>query len=332
MATNDFLAFGTDPSANVMSQGAYAALAQRPTGFVAGLAQSVQLNKVWRQSAVMAAMLGDTILTYGALDALDDGSVENLRINFARTLRDNGTAYVVATGTANAWVLAPTPTLAAYAAGQKLWVLAPATNTSTTVNANVSGLGDKRVKRADGTDPAVGDLVAGKLYPTIYDGTNIRVLASLPSDILAQIAANKALQNIQQTTNGTRTVYSGIVGATTVFTSTFVKKSATSNLVFWAQIPTYVAGATGPAWVRTTIGGTTRAGPGSNNDSSNVRGPTSLNGIISGLGAGNQGWTIELARSDGSAWTATVNPSTTDNAYFPSAGINSVLIIGEVEP
>ncbi|CAM5220507.1 Phage tail protein OS=Bosea thiooxidans OX=53254 GN=SAMN05660750_03312 PE=4 SV=1 [Bosea thiooxidans] len=77
----------------------------------------------------------------------------------------------------------------AYAAGRVLNVIAPATNTSTTVNADISGLGNRRVKKSDGSDPAVGDLVAGRVYATIDDGTNIRILTPLPSDAVAAVAA-----------------------------------------------------------------------------------------------------------------------------------------------
>lgn len=72
--TNDFLAFGTAGGANVLSETAYAALAARPGGFVAGTANSVELNKVWRQSSTMAAVLGQIIANSGA-NAVDDGNV-----------------------------------------------------------------------------------------------------------------------------------------------------------------------------------------------------------------------------------------------------------------
>lgn len=179
---NDFLPFATDPAANVISQGAWAALAARNNGFVAGVAQSSQLNKAWRQSAAMAAAMGVLIDTYSDRDALDDGDIVGLATKIAQTFQAGMFSYVVATGTANAWVLAPTPAVPSYSAGRVLWVIPPATNTSTTVNANVSTLGNRRVKKADGTDPAIGDLVAGKAVPTIDDGTSIRVIGALASD------------------------------------------------------------------------------------------------------------------------------------------------------
>ena len=185
MPTNDFLPFATDPAANVITQGAFDALPARVSGFVAGTAQSAQLNKAWRQSSVMAAVLGQFINDFGGLDALDDGNIGNLVRDFTRSLQRGTFSLGVATGTANAWVLTPVPSVAAYAAGRPMMITIPATNSSATVNANVSGLGNRRVKKADGTDPAIGDLVAGRMIWTADDGSNIRVLSPLASDRLA---------------------------------------------------------------------------------------------------------------------------------------------------
>ncbi len=186
MPTSDFLPFATDPGANVITQGAWAALLARAGGFQAGVAQSDQLNKAWRQASVMAAVLGQFINDYGALDALDDGNVANLVRDFARSIQAGKFAYVVATGTANVWAVAPTPAVAAYAAGRALWIRAPATNTQSYVVANVSELGDRVIKKSNGSALEARDLVSGQVYPTIDDGANIRVVVPLPSDRLVQ--------------------------------------------------------------------------------------------------------------------------------------------------
>lgn len=111
-----------------------------------------------------------------------------LAVQLARTIQ-RGMNYAVATGTANAWVVAPSFAVHAYAAGRVLNIIAPATNTSTTVNANISTLGNRRIKKRDGSDPAIGDLVSGTIYATIDDGTNIRILTPLPSETVATVAA-----------------------------------------------------------------------------------------------------------------------------------------------
>ncbi len=119
-------------------------------------------------------------------------------------------SYVAATGTANAWLVDPTPALTAYAAGRVLWVVAPATNTSATVNVNMSGLGNRRIKKANGQDPEIGDIVSGAAYPTIDDGTNIRIIVPLRSDIRAASLSPQMI--VKQTTIGafSWTVPSGV--------------------------------------------------------------------------------------------------------------------------
>lgn len=74
-AVNDFLAFATGGGANVMDQADYAAATFVGTGFEPGLAQSIQLNKVWRQSSFMSAVLAQMIANETGSNVLDDGDI-----------------------------------------------------------------------------------------------------------------------------------------------------------------------------------------------------------------------------------------------------------------
>ena len=85
---NDFLTFATDPSANVMSQQAYAEFAQRGVG-QSGKALSSLNNKALRQGAMMAAVLGKLIADAGK-DALDDGDIDALAYNLKTALNASG--------------------------------------------------------------------------------------------------------------------------------------------------------------------------------------------------------------------------------------------------
>lgn len=58
-----------------------------------------------------------------------------------------------------------------YSAGVKLEVLLANTTTSTAVQINVSGLGNKAVQNIDGTVPAIGQLVAGMILQLQFNGT-----------------------------------------------------------------------------------------------------------------------------------------------------------------
>lgn len=86
MAANDFLVFGGSAGANVIPQVTYSGLAARTSGFQAGVANSAQLNKVWRQSSIMAAVLGQFIADITGLDSVDDGTTATLLANLKAAL------------------------------------------------------------------------------------------------------------------------------------------------------------------------------------------------------------------------------------------------------
>ena len=79
---NDFLPFASAGGANVMTQAAYSALAARTAGFSAGTAQSAQLNKVWRQSSLIAAAVAQAINDITGQDVLDDGTTAGIVATF----------------------------------------------------------------------------------------------------------------------------------------------------------------------------------------------------------------------------------------------------------
>lgn len=88
MSKNEFLPFGTAANANILSSADYLALPMRTTGFSSGVAKSVQLNTVWRQGSIMAAVLGQFIADSN-VDALDDGNVNGLVAKFTNAIISN---------------------------------------------------------------------------------------------------------------------------------------------------------------------------------------------------------------------------------------------------
>lgn len=103
MATNQFLPFGVGSGANVLSQSEWDALDARQTGFQAGIARSPQLNKAWRQSAVMTHVLARLIAEDANLPALDDGDLNTLKANLIaaiQALRPRGMQVFAAPGSA----------------------------------------------------------------------------------------------------------------------------------------------------------------------------------------------------------------------------------------
>lgn len=84
MAKNDLKLFAGGSSANVMTQAEYEAMLSLINGFSTGVAQSKQLNKVWRQSSFVAAMIGLFTGNNSGEDVLDDSDVDGFEAKFAR--------------------------------------------------------------------------------------------------------------------------------------------------------------------------------------------------------------------------------------------------------
>jgi hypothetical protein len=110
---NDFLPFAVGSSANVLSQSAYAALTSLlQNGFQSGIANSQQLNKVWRQSSIMAAVMAQFIVAETGQTAIDDGTTATLLANFTTAVAAAARSRIILTdtGSANAYTAAnPSP-------------------------------------------------------------------------------------------------------------------------------------------------------------------------------------------------------------------------------
>ena len=114
MATNDFQPFAYGGAANVVSQSAYIALTSiLQNGFSSGVAQSAQLNKVWRQSSIMAAVLAQFSSDYSGQNSTDDGTTATLETNLIAAIRSVTKTGVLLTdtGAANAYTASNVPAL-----------------------------------------------------------------------------------------------------------------------------------------------------------------------------------------------------------------------------
>ncbi|GAQ30199.1 hypothetical protein SAMD00023378_3882 [Ralstonia sp. NT80] len=114
MATNDFLPFAYGGGANVLSQAAYAALTSLLSGgYQSGVANSAQMNKTWRQSSIMAAVLGQFAADYSGQNSTDDGTTATLEANLVSAIRSaTKTGVILAdTGAANAYTAVNVPPL-----------------------------------------------------------------------------------------------------------------------------------------------------------------------------------------------------------------------------
>ncbi len=87
--------------------------------------------------------------------------------------------YVIDTGAADAYAIAPTPAITAYATGQIFTFKAANTNTTTSTLA-VSGLASPKTIKKNGTlDLVAGDIVSGGIYVVENDGTNFQLLSQI---------------------------------------------------------------------------------------------------------------------------------------------------------
>ena len=168
---NDFLPFASAAGANVMNQADYAALTSRLNGFSAGTALSIQLNKVWRQSSLMAAMLGEFSANNSGQSTVDNGTYATLLSNFQLALghyqRLNDSTYVVGAGTGNAQTANYVPDVPALVDGLFLRFRAGAANTGA-ATFSPDGLAAKPIVGMDGTALTGGEIISGASVTLMY--------------------------------------------------------------------------------------------------------------------------------------------------------------------
>jgi hypothetical protein len=87
MPTVDYLPLATGGGAIVDSQGAFAGSGYQTNGQGVGITVPAQVNKMWRQSSVVAAALANYISTALAVDVLDDGNVAALTAKMVTAFR-----------------------------------------------------------------------------------------------------------------------------------------------------------------------------------------------------------------------------------------------------
>ncbi|NEX47592.1 hypothetical protein [Pseudotabrizicola algicola] len=94
-------------------------------------------------------------------------------------------------GSANAQVSTAPPGMTGYAPSQVFLWQATATNTAPDPTLDVGGFGPRTLKAATGGTLSAGDVRVASLYQlrVMADGTTLRIIATLPSDVAAQITA-----------------------------------------------------------------------------------------------------------------------------------------------
>ncbi|WP_244967789.1 phage tail protein [Xenorhabdus budapestensis] len=165
MAKNEFLPFGIADGANVLTNDEYSKLAARTNGFSSGVAKSQELNKVWRQSAVIATVVAQFIAETTGKDVLDDGNLQTLQAGLLNALRTTVSANVPAASITTAGItklsnatdshaenMAATPKAVqqvSTAANQALKEAGNALTNANTANQNATNANDNANRRLD---------------------------------------------------------------------------------------------------------------------------------------------------------------------------------------
>lgn len=103
-----------------------------------------------------------------------NSSPQSQRFLLSNFIQEDRIKFAVATGTANAIIIALKSPLTSYVTGQQFKFQASGANTGP-VTINVDGVGVKTIKRSDGTTLQSGDIPAGSINTIDYDGTNFQL-------------------------------------------------------------------------------------------------------------------------------------------------------------
>lgn len=197
-AQNDYLAFAAGAGANVLTQAQLAALTSLASGFQSGVVTSAALNKLLRQHSVVAAAVAQMIADVTGQAVVDDGSVAGFEAKLEaaisalaaiaplplrpyadgtsaptstlyvdRAVAQVGGYYQDTGGTANAYVVALTPAVTAYAHAISFRFRTTRANTgAATID---FGAGAVALKTEQGNALAAGDISVGAITTVTYD-------------------------------------------------------------------------------------------------------------------------------------------------------------------
>lgn len=100
------------------------------------------------------------------------------------------------TGSANAYAIAPSPVITAYAAGQRFTFKATNANTSAST-LNVNALGTKTIKKlGNTTDLVANDILASQIVEVEYDGTVMQMISPSGKNF-TDIATNQTIAGVK---------------------------------------------------------------------------------------------------------------------------------------
>lgn len=142
-------------------------------GYVDAVAISGAPNATTSVQGLVQLATAAQVLSKTATGSTGATLVSNPSLQASTLLSD----YVVDTGTANTYAIAPNPAITAYAAGQTITFKAIHTNTGAST-LNVNALGAKNILKDGGQFAlAAGDIKNGGIFMVEYDGTQFQLIS-----------------------------------------------------------------------------------------------------------------------------------------------------------
>ena len=222
----DFLPFATGAGANVLSQAVYAALSSVATGYQSGVAQSAALNKTWRQSSIMAAVVAQFIVNQTGQPAIDDGTMATLLGNLATAIAVSARQNPVLadTGAANTYAVANLSAFTAYPTVSGLIIDVSIANANTGASTlNVDGLGIKPIYGLGLQALQGGELVAKGIACLMY------IIASTVNSGNGAWVLMECLGGAQQIPNAMASQHAATLGQVQSGASTYAVDSGAVN-------------------------------------------------------------------------------------------------------
>lgn len=129
---------------------------------------------------ITRAQEGTTAISFNANDEFEARPTAAFFSSLTVTstnIQDNSFKYDAETGVADAYVITPTPVIAAYGVGQEFWFIPTNNSTGGACTLSVSSVATPpRIKLIDGLDPYADALTAGRMAHVIHDGTSYILL------------------------------------------------------------------------------------------------------------------------------------------------------------
>lgn len=199
MATNEILQFAeTDTGTNLLTQAEYLADAQRPIGNQPGVARSKLVNKVLRQSSLIAAAVAQFIADNQTNNVVDTATPADVADWIEAAVRSIGIPTAVAGGTADAITADFTPNVA-LTNGTTVIVRAGAANTTAAPTFAPDGLTAKTIVKGNNLALVAGDIAgAGHWLEMNFDTTLDKWVLQNPATGITQSSSASIQGNFKK--------------------------------------------------------------------------------------------------------------------------------------